>query len=291
MSAIFKLELRRAFTTRFYFCSVAVAVVLGIVAAVGPIQNCLETNRLYLTEEYLAYHHVYQFAFTSAWAQWLPMRGTDAVPNLFFFTAPLLIASAYSWSFRSDQAGGYAQVLMVNTTRFRYYAAKACASFIAGGSVVAVSLVANFLVVACFIPLQSPDILYRLYTGISTSMFLSQLFFTNPALYFLARLVLDFVLGGLWATAVLAFSLLVRNRVAVVALPYIFLIAVKYVSENIYTLLNDPDSWVWNLTIIDHLKAMGDGFTYNGWALACDAAILFAFSVVVPLAMRRRDAL
>lgn len=288
MGALLRMEMRRALGNRFFIIALVIGCALAVIGAVRPITLYLTARDAILTEEYLAYKNMFQFALTSAWARWLPLRATEATPNLFFFAAPLLVAFAYSWSYRSDQLGGYAQSVMVRAPRMRYYAAKACATFVAGGLVVAVPLLLNFIVLACFIPLQPPDIVYKLYTGVSTNIFLSGVFFTNPPLFMAVRFAIDFALAGLWAAAVLAFSLFVRNRVAIVAVPYLALIVVKYVSENLYSLTG---TFGYNLTIIDHLKAFGDSYVYNGWALAADAAMLAVVAVALPLIAKKRDVL
>jgi hypothetical protein len=288
MSGVLRVELYRALTGKTFVVAVAIGCVLALAAAVHPISLYYTVVSQYLTDEYLAYHYVYQFAYTSAWTEWLPLRATDSLPNLFFFTAPLLITFAYSWSFRSDQLSGYGQGIMVRSTRFAQYTAKALATFVAGGLTISVPLLVNFVAIACFVPLQSPDILFDIYTGVSTNMAFSALFFNHPLLYVVLRLGIDFVLAGLWASAVLALSLCMKNRVAIVALPYIALIVIKYVSESLYELFAFSG---YNLTVIDHLRAFGDGKTYNEWALLGDAVVLVLVAVVLPLAARKRDAL
>ena len=86
----------------------------------------------------------------------------------------------------------------------------------------------------------------------------------------------------------MAFSLLVRNRVAIVALPYVALLAFKYVSESLCVIAGSR----WGgFTILDQLRARGDQFYYTGWSVLADMLVLALIALVVPLLMRKRDVL
>ena len=264
-------------------------LVLGVGIAVAAAVDSIVGYRDFTDEglPYLETSYRSQFA-KSAFTQWMPMSVLRSVPNLFFFAAPLLVALAYSWSWRSDLTGGYAAQLLTRAPRGRVYAAKAIAAFAAGAAVVGVPLLVNLAVVLCFVPAFTPSIVDVVYTGLWVRVFLSGLLYTQPVLYVIVRLALDMLLAGLWATAVLAFSCLARNRVAIVALPYIAAIVVKFVSENLYALLGRD--WG-SLTVLDQLKARGDQYYYGWGPVLLDMAVLLAFSVVVPLLARRRDVL
>lgn len=283
--ALVRLELRRAFSGRLF----VVCLVLGVGLAIAAAAESIVSYVSYMQEglPYLDASYRSQFA-KSAFTQWLPMSVLRSVPNLFFFAAPLFIALAYSWSWRSDLVGGYAAGLLVRASRGEVYRAKALAVFAASAAVVGVPLLVNLAVVLCFVPAFTPNIVDVVYTGLWVRVFLSELLYTQPVLYVLVRLVLDVLLAGLWGAAVLGVSCLVRNRVAIVALPYIALIVVKSVSEAIYALLGHD----WGaLTILDHLKARGDQYYYGWGPVLLDAAVLLAVSVVIPALTRRRDVL
>ena len=285
MLGLIRTELRRALSCRTFLAAEVLGIVAAVVAAAwsaGDYWSVVDR-----VSQYSQGTHPSQFA-NGVFTYWMPMTVMQSVPNIYFFVAPLLVGLSYAWSWRADIDGGYAQQLMIRSERARVYWAKALATFVAGAAVVTAPLVINLLLLVCLVPAYMPDITTVIYTGIWEKVFLSEVFYTFPVLYILLRLVLDALLGGLWATTVLACSLLIRNRVAIIVLPYMALVIIKYVSERIYVLAGVQLS---SLTILDQLKARGDAFYYSGWALLAGIVTMAAVSVVIPLVLRRGDAL
>lgn len=260
-------------------------VVLAIVAAAESVASYYATFNQ--TMEYVAYSFMNQFA-EGAYTLWMPMSVMRSIPNLFFFLAPLLVGLAWSWSWRGDVTSGYAALVLARTTRCRWLCAKTVAAFVAGGAVVAVPLLVNLVLVFCCVPAYQPDITDVVYTGLWTKVFLSELLYTCPAAYVAVRFVLDGVMAGLWATTVLGISYWARNRVAIVALPYLILIMIKYVSESLYALTGSQ--WG-SLTILDQLKARGDAYYYGIVPVVIGIAVMVSVSLVAPVLAARRDAL
>ena len=283
MGPVLSLEIRRALGNRLAIACLAFGLGLALVAAVEGIADF----RSYFSagQAYVADSYVSQYA-RGAFTEWMPMAVMRSAPNLFFFLAPLLIGLAYSWSRSSDVRGGYAAQVLVRTTRLRWEFAKLVAAFVAGGCVIALPLLVNLAVVLCFVPAYTPDIVDVVYTGLWVKVLLSGLFYQCPAAYVVARVLLDFVLAGLWATTVLALSRFIRGRVAVVALPYVCLVLTKLVSDNLYALAGVR----WGaLTILDQLKARGDQFYYGWDTLLVGVCVMLVVSVAVPVFGRRRD--
>ncbi len=285
MSPLIRLEMRRALGNRLTLTCLVIGVALALAAAVEATLDFwtfFDEGVAHIEETYAD-----QFA-KGAFTEWMPMAVMRSVPNLFFFSAPLLIGLSYAWSWRSDVRKGYAASILTRAPRAEWDRAKGLATFVVSGIVVAVPLLVNLAVVLCLVPAYPPDIVGVVYTGLWTKVFLSNLFYTCAPAYVAVRVVLDFVLAGLWGTTVLALSRFMRNRVAIVALPYIGLIAIKYVSENLYVLSGVQ---LGALTILDQLKARGDQFYYDWGAVALGLAVMLLVSVAVPRLTRGRDVL
>ena len=270
---------------RTFALSLSVGTAIALAAAIASVWGYWDVSER--EAQYLATSYANQFA-QGAFTLWMPMCVSQSLPNLFFFIAPLLISLAYAWSWRSDLDSGYAQSVMVRSARTRVYWAKAVATFLSGALVVALPLLVNLAVVLCLVPAYVPDIIDVVYTGLWEKVFLSEVLYRWPALYVALRLLIDAVLAGLWATTVLALSIFVRNRVAIVALPYVALVVIKYVSERVYVLAGVRLS---SLTILDQLKARGDAFYYDGAAVLAGALVMVAVALLVPIATRGRDVL
>ena len=285
MSPLLRMEVGRALHGRPFALVLVMGCLLAIVAAVTSYIGYLQTGaleRMDVTNQFTN-----QFS-QSSFTLWMPLSVMHSVPNMFFFTVPLLIGLGYAWSWRADMRNGYAQSVLSRTKRSRFYCAKLVAAFIASGLVVAVPLIINFAIVACLMPSTALDIGDVVYTGLGTRVFISDVLYQNPFLYVLVRTAIDFVLAGLWSTAVLALSLFIRGFVAIIALPYIGAVTTKYISEALYALVSMNGS---SLTILDQLKARGDQFYYTGWALLGDIVVLLLITVAIPLCMKRRDVL
>lgn len=282
---LLRLEFSRAFTNRLFLICLTLGIGIAIVAAVESTTGYyadLEQVMPYIENSFMN-----QFA-QSAFTLWMPNAVMKSVPNLFFFISPLFVGLAYAWSWRSDIKNGYAACLLMHTTRAQWYRAKALAVFAAGGAVVCIPLLVNLAIVLCFVPAHTPDIIDVVYTGLWRKVFLSEVLYTHPAFYVALRLILDFALAGLWGTTVLASSQFIRNRVAIVALPYIGLIVIKQVSDNLAVLTGiQPGA----LTILDQLKARGDQFYYGWEPVFASISAMFAISLAIPALAQRRDIL
>ena len=285
MGALLRVELIRAFGSKTFMVSLAIGTAISILAAATEITGFWQL----FSRTAPNLDHVYESQFANgAYTLWLPMSVSESLPNLFFFIAPLTISFAYAWSFRSDIQTGYGQSIIGRADRMHYYLAKSVAAFLSGGLVITIPLLINFLILICAVPCYQPDVSDVVYTGIWTKVFLSRVFYNCPLGYVMIKIVMDFLLAGLWSTAVLAMSIFIQSRVAIVALPYIVLNIIKYVSERVYMLTGVR----WDsLTLLDHLKARGDAFYYSGWAVLADVALLLAISLVIPAITKRRDVL
>lgn len=290
MRRMYRLEMRRALRCPTFMVSLAVGTALSVVAAGESIWRYFDWHAR--RDPYLDTSFLNQYAL-NAYTQWLPdavmLQVTSA---LFFFIAPLLIGLAYGWSWRHDVSTGYGASVLVRASRGRWDRAKGLAAFVSGGLVVTVPLLANFAIVFCAVPAQTPNIVDGMWNGVLCEEFLSEMFYTNPALYVLVRFVMDFLLAGLWATTVLSLSRFIRNKVAVVVLPYIGMLVVKYVSQNVEALFYQETGLRYGaLTMIDLLRVRGDyeGYTWLG-VLLCSVSMLVV-SVLVPRFTRDGDVL
>ncbi len=281
------LECRRAFGGRPFLVCLAIGSVLAVTIAV--IEGISARDSMLQAMEYADKSWVAAFSH-GAYALWLPMSIMRPLPGPYFLLAPLLAATAYAWSMRSDLDGGYAASILVRTNPSCYYCAKACATFLSGGTVIAVPLALNLTALLCLVPAYQPSVLDVVYTGIWTRVFDSSLYYTHPAAYAVKRLAIDFLLGGLWSTATLGASLLFRSKVTALVAPLLAAITLQSVWTTLRSLLGTASLWS-SITILDHLKARGDALYYDGWAVLADVAALLAVSALVPLVKRRRDVL
>ena len=99
---------------------------------------------------------------------------------------------------------------------------------------VALPLLINFLMVACFIPALTPDYSYNMYYAIYHQHVWSKYFFTKPGLFIVLYLILDFVIGGLFASLTLLFAYISKNKYATVVLPFLTILGIHYLRRLLY---------------------------------------------------------
>ncbi len=295
--SIVSLELRRALKNRWFALSMAALAFIALFGAV--VRSFVTAEQLdVVVFPYLDTTYWYLSAFSS-FTSWIAVNHLDTATELFFVLVPLLVLIGYSWSLASDLKSGYFEQLTTRVSRSRCYAARFLATFVAGGLLVAVPLIINFLLLSMFLPSWTPHVVDMFYTtvggapDVSNNAIFTSLFYTNPFLFVVARVLLNFVLCGLWATTVLALSLFVRNRVALIVVPYIVLLLVKHLGQRLYVVMrtNGHEGFGYSLTLFDQLRAAPDGFYCPGWLTSLCVALMLVVSLGLPLLARKKDVL
>ena len=96
---------------------------------------------------------------------------------------------------------------------------KFLAAFLSGGTAIAIPLVLNLLCSMIFLPNLLPPVIHP-FNFINPTRFLYELYFSNPVLYIGIFIVLDFLMGGMFACITLAASYLSDYKVIVGIVPF-----------------------------------------------------------------------
>jgi len=223
---------------------------------------------------------------TSCYKYWMGNDFIQSTTGLFFMLVPILAVIPYGWSYFSEKKSGYIKNITTRVSREKYFISKYIATFLSGGLVVVIPLVLNFIICACVMAAYTPDVNEVIYFGIYEESLWSEVFYNSPLLYRLLYIMLNFVFSGLWATMVFAVSFFVKNRFALMIGPYLLLIFVKFLSENVLM-----DILYYEVSPFNFLRGTGvDKFT-NGYIVFGVLLILFAFSSVIILKRYRNDIL
>ena len=269
MSGVLKIELRKAFGNMLFLLTLAVGIVIASISAYQNIQLYLDAvaHNAYRKEVLpdILFNPMYP-AF-SPYTYWIGGDYQYPMTSLFYLLLPLMASLAFGWSFFMEKKSGYIKNIVTRTKKTHYFLAKYIAVFLSGGAVIAIPLVINFLTVACFIPAYQPDIYYSIYYSMGYH-FLSELFYSSPLVYVIYVMALDFVFSGLIATASMALTFFVRNRFAVVLLPFLLLLGIQYIQDTLYKIFQVI------ISPIDFLKAYSSG-PVTGWVVFPFMIILF----------------
>lgn len=227
-------EVKKAFKNRFFWLALVVGLTITIIQAVTTIMKVTHFNRLdqqfHVTEAGVPEFAV-NYSMESLYTYWIGGSGNDYAMYLFYFIVFLLCAIPFAWSLSTETKSGYITNVITRGNRNQFYFAKYFAVFLSGGSVALFALIANFVLCACFFPAYRPDQFGELYFGLPQQFLFSEYFFSIPLVYVGIYVFLSFLMTGLWATVSISLSFFVKNKLAVLICPYLFLLFVQFVSD------------------------------------------------------------
>lgn len=236
-------------------------------------------------------NHFKSYGITSsvAWKFWI---GTDSTPEarLLFMLMPLSVLLSHATSWRADAQSGYLEQLYVRAPRRICYEAKALAVFVSAGLVAAIPLLVSLVASLCAAPAHLPLVkdLLALESMVWPYTPFASLFYHAPLAFVAMWTLIDFVLAGTWATAVLALSLVVQSRVLLVAGAYLLQFALQYAGENLGVLVGLPSRPAGLMML---MRPVGDGIQPLPAEIFATWVACAVTSVVLPALLVRRDVL
>lgn len=287
MWVLLKAELNKGLKNKWMLLSLFLGCALAVISAVANIEECQRYFTLFapaINEKYIG-PSIY-----SCYADWMSVDGYQTPTWLFYRLAPLLACLPYSWTFGKELSTHYFDQLSIRAKRRDILFAKFIAAFLAGAIVVLAPQLLNFLVLACFEPAITPNIVDSMYIGIFEENLFSDVFYTNPLLYVFMYSFLSATLCGLWAVLVLGISGVARSKVVSTVAPYIGLLIVQFLNENIFVSLLGGIRGV-QLSLFENLRAMTGMYIQNGWFILAEAILMFLASVLLLRRHVKRDLL
>lgn len=266
---LLRMECRKAIGNKFFKIAFGAALCFALLSAWYCIDSYFFSRQQ--AEQYGSGNPMLQVE--TLYNTWIGGEGMSLGFSLFFTLLPLLATLPYGWSYFVERKSGYERQVMARSNKKDYFLSKYIATFLAGGLVILIPLLVNFFLVACFIPAILPDYAYMIYYGVELGHLGSSLFYTIPILFVLLYLVLDFIFAGLFACMSLALSLLVKNRVAVMLLPFLSILAFHYgqmplVAYRLYIELS-PLYFLHSTTLNNRT---------SGWVVLLEAVLLFGLT-------------
>lgn len=226
----------------------------------------------------------------SSFRFWMSVEYDYPLPPLFYQLAPLLAVIPFAWSWRSEAISGYLGQVYGRVSRGRYVAAKGIATFVSGGLVGMVPQVVNFAMVSAFVPAITPDIRDVMYLGVDFDHLWSYWFYNEPLVYMGLYCLLGFALCGLWALFVMALSFVIENRIVLLTFPYLALVVLQFVNDNIFTAVLGGVHAV-QFSVLGNLRSVTHSYGQSEWVILGLLAVLLGSSVAIMRARLRRDVL
>ncbi|WP_165050320.1 MULTISPECIES: hypothetical protein [unclassified Adlercreutzia] len=285
MITLLRVELCKALRSKWFALALGAGSAIALAAALWICGDYLVGR-----DGIAAMDYYFNPSVRSSFRFWMSVEYDYPLPPLFYQLAPLLAVAPFAWSMRTEMLSGYVGHMFTRVPRFRYVLAKGVATFVSGGLVAAVPQVLNFAVVSAFVPAITPDIRDEMYLGISAESLWSYQFYNEPFLYVALFCLLGFVLCGLWALLVMSLSHVVENRIVLLTLPYLALVVVQFVNENIFTAVFGGVH-AFQFGLLGNLRAVSRPYGQDGWVILALALCLLVSSLVLMRACAKRDLL
>lgn len=281
-----KTEIKRALTGKSFKLALVIGIAIAIAAAVSAISTEFYRwdiwDKCWINSDGTMNKNP-QIAVSTLYRCWI---GGNYSPFsiAFYYLLPILAALPFSWSLADEIKSGYRKLAVVRCGRMRYYFSKYIAAFISGALVVVIPLIINFIFVACFVPARTPDPGECIWYGVFMTSFCSQLFYTAPLLYDLLIIFIDMIFAGFWATLCLSLGFYIKNKAAVIILPYILLLLHQFLC----TLISAYRFYI-ELSPFNFLKAYETSNTISGLVIFVSITIILLVSVAITYIRGKRD--
>lgn len=236
MKRVLKVELSKAFGNKFFIIGLAVAMLFAFLSALYNIQSFQQEMQTYEQSKQLYSELINpNMPLLSLFNHWICEDFDALATSTFFFLYPIISALTYGWSLFDEKKSGYIKNIISRTTKADYYFSKYIATFLSGGAVISIPVIFNFLLVSMFIPAVKPDVFYDIGWTVRQASMFSECFFTFPFLYVFLRTMMVFLFSGTIATLSLSLALLIKNRFAVIIVPFLAVLALHY-GQNVIAL-------------------------------------------------------
>lgn len=164
----------------------------------------------------------------SLYHRWMGADVISFTSSGFFFLFPIIVVLPYGWSMVGEMKSGYTKNVLSRIGRKDYFLAKYAACFISGSLIIIIPLLSNFLGLALFLPAIKMEKIYP-YGSVGESCMWSGLYYEHPFLYMIIYILLDGIYGGLIASITSAIAFFIRNRIAVMLIPFFLMLLMDYI--------------------------------------------------------------
>lgn len=220
------MEIKKAFTNKMFLIALSVGCLLAVLHFIRAaniysyqkeigVQSGINITPIFLVSN-----------------EWLGGVG-DIWSSIFFFIFPLLAAIPYGWSYCIEKKSGYTRTMIVHTGRKTYFFSKYLAVFLTGGAVVAIPMIFSVLVTMLLFPSAVPLVEYDTSYGVFSYDLMAELYYTQPYLYILLYICIDFIFCGLISCIAMTASSFIKQKWIVIILPFFLLLVIDFLERYI----------------------------------------------------------
>lgn len=202
-----KMEIKRMMNRPFFWFIILVGLLLGILPVVQSWPSGVIKQ---------------DFAFypMSPYVSWMPFGTAFSIYDIYCMIVPLISSIAYADTYAEDHKTGMIKSILTKVQKQNYILTRFSVNFIIGGLVVILPLVINLLACMTAFPLIHNNFYFGM-DMVGTQDFWPSLYYHNPLIYILIRILIVFFMGAMLASLGLALSTFVKNRYVVVLFPFL----------------------------------------------------------------------
>ncbi len=193
----------------------------------------------------------------------------SSIGDIFFQLMPLIAAIPYTNSYYNDLSSGYAKEIVTRTDKKKYLIAKFTAIFVSGGMVFVIPQILDMMMCSALLPAYPPN------PAIGMFAFPRLAFcYSYPLLYLGGFLLIDFIIGGIYATSGLLVTELIENKYLITIFPYVLFLMLEFLCKvinatNFHLPVLAMSNAVEKSGILEYLVSIGGMFT-----------VIFAFYLI-----------
>ncbi|WP_276675703.1 hypothetical protein [Collinsella stercoris] len=285
------MELERMLHSPWLLVPLGIALALATASAIEAYAYLQNQYAQHVSFGYglgLASHYYNGQTREGSFGNWIVVGANPTLSGtLFFYALPLLAVMPCAWSYLSERKSGYGAQVCIRSDRDSYLVGKCVAAFVSGALIAIVPLLWNFLLISCLLPAYFPLIEDVQRVGLFDTCFFSELFYSHPLLYVGAYTLLDALLMGAWAVAVMGVSNVTNDRVKLMVVPYLALFAWHYFNGWIFDTLAIQG---FNMNLFNSLRSESTLSRPDFAATLVELACLVLFGILSVRALARKEA-
>ncbi len=291
MRNLVKNELKKAVCSKTFVLGCGLLLIFAILSGL----YCIDNYRL--GNDYSSYIKNGNFtenptlSLYSFFYAWLGGDTNSLAYLLFFYLMPVGSALPYAWSYYREHRCGYLKNIVIRTKKTNYLYSKMIAVFVSGALAVLIPYIVNILMVSAFVPYYKPWAGYNFYNLVYFGDLWADLFFTNPILHTFLVVALNVLYGGIYALLSFSISFYIKNIIAVLFGPMVFMIAAEYIEGILNnTYFNKKNAYfVYELVPVKFLHSREVGGSVTAQNVMLITIVLLAFSVVTVIVKGRKN--
>ncbi|AYG01124.1 hypothetical protein D7I46_08475 [Lactococcus allomyrinae] len=149
---------------------------------------------------------------------------------IYKFLFPLIASMGVGDLVAEDLNSGYIKSFIPRSNFKKYLSQNMLLSFFIGGIISIVPAVVNFISLFFFIPHTALNPYYSMFL-VDSQEFIPQLYYGNPLIYFIIRIVFIFIFGGALSVFATSISFLMRNRYLSLAIPMFLVLFIDMIIQ------------------------------------------------------------